>query len=348
LSATSWFLRYAQKPLLLIHYLSLVLGYAKNITKQQNRKNKQNNERNKPQMKQQTINSCKHGKHTSKTGTLEWARHNFNIGQGCRNGCLYCYALNIALRFGRIQSRDEWENERLRAKPPAIKKYTGGVMFPSTHDISPFYLAPALEALKGLLSQGNKVLVVSKPQLECIARLCRELTAFKSNVLFRFSIGSLDERLAALWEPGAPSMAERVQCLCLAKAEGYDTSVSMEPLLAGADDAIATFNALEQEVTEKIWIGKMNQVNRRVDQTTPEIQSACRRIHELQSDQEILRLVRTLDGHSKVEWKDSIKKVVAAHHELQAGQDRRIDMQDGWGSPSHIEVSNPTELKSGQ
>jgi len=298
-------------------------------------------------MKQQTISSCKYGKPTPKTGTLEWARHNFNIGQGCRNGCLYCYARNIALRFGRIQSRDEWENERLRAKPPAIKKYTGGVMFPSTHDISPFYLAPAVEALKGLLSQGNKVLIVSKPQLECIDRLCRELTAFKSNVLFRFSIGSLDERLAALWEPGAPSMAERLQCLCLAKAQVYDTSDSMEPLLAGADDANATFNKLETQVTEKIWIGKMNQVNRRVHQTTPEILSACRRIHELQSDREILRLVRTLDGHPKVEWKDSIQQVIAANHEFQMKQDRNIEIRADWEPASKIEPSHEPIVKSG-
>ena len=78
------------------------------------------------------------------------------------------------------------------------------------------------------------------------------------------------------------------------------------------------------------------------------IGQGCERIRHLQSDQEILRLVRALVGHPKVEWKDSIKEVVAAHHQLQAGQDRRIDTRNGRGSLSHIEVSHPTELRSGQ
>jgi len=62
----------------------------------------------------------------------------------------------------------------------------------------------------------------------------------------------------------------------------------------------------------RLWVGRMNQINRRVLQTTPKIAEECRRIQELQSDEEILELVKRLRDHPKVEWKDSIEKVIAS------------------------------------
>jgi DNA repair photolyase len=299
-------------------------------------------------MKQQA-NSCSECENpTPESGAREWSENSFNIGQGRLHGCLYGYARHNALRVERIASMEGWADERLRPNQPVIKKYKGVVMFPTTYDITPFCLDPALKALRGLLEHGNRVLIVSKPNFARIERLCRELGAFKPQVLFRFSIGSLDESQASLWEPGAPAIAERRRCLVWARSQGYDASVSLEPMSAGAYDAIATFQALESELTEKVWIGIMNRVSRRVRQVTAEIRAACGRIQQLQSDQETLRLVRTLDGRPKVEWKDSIKAVIAAHPGFQAGQDRRGHTRDGWGSPSRIEVSHPTELKSGQ
>lgn len=158
---------------------------------------------------------------------------------------------------------------------------------------------------------GNDVLVVSKPHLICVQRLCNEFDAFKSRILFRFSIGSLDESLAAFWEPGAPMIRERVECLKHAHAAGFATSVSMEPMLAGTDDAMATFTALEPFVTEKIWLGKMNKVGQRVDQRESAVRRQCIQLGKLQCDHEILRLVTVLMGHPKVEWKESITQVIA-------------------------------------
>jgi DNA repair photolyase len=175
---------------------------------------------------------------------------------------------------------------------------------------SPFYLEPAVATLRGLLEQGNQVLIVSKPHLVCIQRLCQEFEKYKSQILFRFSIGSLDESLAAFWEPGAPRIQERVECLKFAHAAGFATSVSMEPMLAGTDDAFATFNALAPFVTDKIWLGKMNKVSQRVDQRDPEVRRRCIQIGKLQCDSEVRRLVETLQGHSKIEWKESITEII--------------------------------------
>lgn len=246
-----------------------------------------------------------------KFGVAEWAEASVNIGTGCSHNCRYCYACGNTLWRNQIPSRADWTTERLKSNLPKAKKYNGRVMFPTTHDISPFYLEPAVATLRGLLEQGNQVLIVSKPHLVCIQRLCQEFEKFKSQILFRFSIGSLDESLAAFWEPGAPRIQERVECLKFAHAAGFATSISMEPLLAGTDDAIDTFVALEPYVTDKIWLGKMNKVSQRVDQRDPEVRRRCIQISKLQCDYEVCRLVETLQGHPKIEWKESITEVMA-------------------------------------
>jgi len=265
---------------------------------------------------QPAATTCQPGRTTScapsspKFGVAEWAEASVNIGTGCSHNCRYCYACGNALWRNQIPSRADWTTERLKSNPPKAKKYNGRVMFPTTHDISPFYLEAAVATLRGLLEQGNQVLIVSKPHLVCIQRLCQEFDKFKSQILFRFSIGSLNESLAAFWEPGAPRIPERVECLKFAHAAGFATSVSMEPMLAGTDDAIDTFVALEPYITDKIWLGKMNKVSQRVDQRDPQVRRYCIDLGKLQCDAEIRRLVNALQGHPKVEWKESITEII--------------------------------------
>ena len=74
--------------------------------------------------------------------------------------------------------------------------------------------------LRKLLAAGNEVLIVTKPHLECVERLCRELAAYKEKIVFRFTIGAMDDELLAFWEPGAPAFAERLAALKHAHAAG--------------------------------------------------------------------------------------------------------------------------------
>src|ERR1039457_4031334 len=89
-----------------------------------------------------------------------------------------------------------------------------------------------------------------------------ESSMYHEAILFRFSIGAMDDSILGYWEPGAPTFSERLSCLQYAHAQGYATSVSCEPLL-DAPGAIALFDALEPYVTNSIWIGKMNEMLRR-------------------------------------------------------------------------------------
>ena len=47
--------------------------------------------------------------------TKEWSEKSFNICLGCSHMCAYCYAREMVLRFGRIQSPEEWATEQVRS-----------------------------------------------------------------------------------------------------------------------------------------------------------------------------------------------------------------------------------------
>jgi len=248
-----------------------------------------------------------------KTGTREWAETSFNIGTGCAHDCRYCYARSMSKRAGTIKSDSEWTTETLKTKMPATTKKKGWVMFPTTHDITPFYLPMALLTVSELLANGNKVLIVSKPHLECVAAMCRTFEPFKDNVLFRFTIGTSDEDTAKFWEPGAPSIEERLACLTYAFNNEFATSVSMEPMLGTVEEARDLFSAMEINVTDKIWIGKMNKIDQRVVKVSPEVIAKCEAVMENQSNAKIMWLVNELHDHPKIAWKDSIKEIIHDH-----------------------------------
>ena len=50
------------------------------------------------------------------TGTNEWAEEKHNFQKGCSNGCAYCYAITMALQYGRIKNRKEWLHCKINKK----------------------------------------------------------------------------------------------------------------------------------------------------------------------------------------------------------------------------------------
>ena len=247
------------------------------------------------------------------SGTREWASHSANAVWGCAHRCTYCYARSMANRFGRISEKG-WGDEiaggnELGRRP---RRVDGTVMFPTTHDITPTNLDLTLPALRGLLEVGNQVLVVSKPHLEVIQRICGEHAARKSQILFRFSIGTERAKTLAFFEPGAPEFGERLASLQYAHAADFATSVSMEPLLEPDEDhVVALVEKLAPFVTESIWIGKLNRAKAVMTNNGTWNDSAARAvaiIEASQTDERCRSLVARLSGHPLVRWKESIKK----------------------------------------
>ena len=245
-------------------------------------------------------------------GTREWAPYSENCLLGCAHDCRYCYAKAMAIQYKRTTPQS-WKNEALR---PGIlqkkfRKRDGVIMVPSSHDITPAHLSECLTFLKNILSPGNEVLIVSKPHLECIKAICKEFSGYKDKILFRFTIGSSDPNTLKFWEPNAPDFAERLQSLKYAFSEGYQTSVSCEPML---DNNIGdVIDQVSPFITDKIWLGKANLLRSRLalngenDQVT--IQKA-EELMEWQTDKNIKQLYSKYKDNPQIEWKNSIKKVI--------------------------------------
>lgn len=262
------------------------------------------------------------------SGTKEWAVANVNNTKGCVHGCHYCYARSRAMRFKQIERVEDWTTMEVRTVRPR-KLYPGTVMFPTTHDIVEQNLEACIETLTSLLKVGNHVLIVSKPHAEVIEKLLPALAEWKDHILFRFTIGTLEPGVIALWEPGAPHPMNRLTALIKATKAGFLTSISMEPMLhptTAANDARFLYNTIrmntplgEPDPRQTVWLGRMNQISRRVVGVPKEV------IEKLDHDQRVAviwEIYNDLKMEPWVRWKESIKKIVGLPLETEAGTDR--------------------------
>lgn len=256
-------------------------------------------------------------------GTQEWAESNVNLQTGCEHDCRYCYAGAMAIRFGRA-TIDSWRTPVLnhKALDKRYNRHGGRIMFPSSHDITVQNIDACLTVLAKLLRAGNDLLIVSKPDPVCVKRMCVELEPYKTQILFRFTIGSSDDAVLTYWEPGAPAFTQRLEALKHAYDRGYATSVSMEPMLDS--DPGTVIDAVSPYVTDSIWIGKANRLMHCVSLNCPGDTEALARAIELisaQNDEAILRIFVSYKDNPLVRWKDSVKKVVGLTRPLLKGLD---------------------------
>ena len=204
----------------------------------------------------------------------------------------------MALRFKRITKPEEWgvmrPNLTAINKNYRKRKRQGRVMFPTSHDIVYETIDTVLTVLSKLLRVGNAVLITTKPDPRCVAMICRDLVEFKSQIQFRFTITSSKDQVLKEWEPGAPSLADRLVSLETAYRLGYKTSVSIEPFL---DEDPSDLVALVQPwVTESIWIGPFGK-------STPKKHRMA--IHEPEN---LRKIYAKLDDNPLVRWKDHFKE----------------------------------------
>ena len=254
-------------------------------------------------------------------GTQEWSVKTINCCTGCSHDCRYCYAKGMAIRFKQVTLED-WQLERVRQKDVARKhkNYGGQVMFPSSHDITPKNIAACLKVLKNLMKSGNRVLVVSKPHLKCIEKICDELAGYKDQILFRFTVGACDDSILSFWEPNAPSYSERKASLMHAYQKGFQTSVSVEPMLDSANiDAL--ISDLAPYVTDAIWIGTMNHLGRFGKGSDMVLKQAIRTIRQGQTNAAIRAIYQRHKNNPMIKWKKEIKKVVGIPIPKQSGLD---------------------------
>jgi hypothetical protein len=248
-------------------------------------------------------------------GTKEWAAKTVNLlRRGCQHRCRYCYSCADGIRFKRFtaETRDqEVVNERkLKA---TIRPKTVSLMYPSTHDITPDKLPQHLAYLDKLVAAYPSVLIVSKPHLECIRAICQRYLEYRDKITFRFTIGSANNEVLKFWEPNAPSLDERMDCLKLAYEQGYKTSVSSEPMLDNKFDEVVRL--VRPFVNDTIWPGKANLLRLRLKlngHTDPETTARAEELLGWQSDENIYSLYQLLKDDPLIKWKGSIYKALAS------------------------------------
>jgi len=249
-------------------------------------------------------------------GTKEWAEVNYNFINGCIHDCKYCYSKEMAIRFDR-KSASTWKNEELRIKDltKTISIKDKLVMFPSSHDITPKYLMESISIIEKLLASGNRVLIVTKPHLKCVTKICESFENEKNNILFRFTIGSSNSKILKFWEPGAPSFESRFKSLKYAYELGFKTSVSCEPMLDFNIEKLV--NKILPYITETIWVGNINFLLKRLKTNgivDPETIQKANELVQWQSNKDnILRIYDLYKMNKKIKWKDSIQKILDQH-----------------------------------
>jgi DNA repair photolyase len=259
-------------------------------------------------------------------GTREWASSNLNLKQtGCPNGCKYCYACAMAVQYGRATPKT-WL-EPVYKGLPKFGKRVGTIMMPTTHDITEFNVDEFIEMMTQALELGNNLLIVSKPRVAVIARVIDALENIpgpdaRDRVLFRFTIGSANNNILKLWEPGAPSFEDRMGALMLTHTTGFDTSVSSEPMLDSDIDKV--IEATAPYITDAIWLGKANKLVSRVSMNTgkdPVWIERARALDAIWTDEAVMRLYAKYKDDPKVKWKESCKKIVGLDIPTEAGLD---------------------------
>jgi len=248
------------------------------------------------------------------SGTRQWSNKSINFQTGCEHNCLVCYAKDMSIKYKQT-TKNNWKSPIIRVKDvkKKISKWNESlVMFPSSHDITPYNINESMIVLRKILEANNDVLIVSKPHFDCIKQICNEFGNYKNQILFRFTIGSYDNDVLKFWEPNAPSLDERMNSLKYAFNNGYETSISCEPMMDNDVDKV--IDAVKPFVTETIWLGKVNQMWPRLERNTDlnsDIRKKAEELEQWQSDDNILLLYDKYRNDPVIMWKDSILKVVA-------------------------------------
>jgi DNA repair photolyase len=241
-------------------------------------------------------------------GTTERAASNANCMSGCSHNCHYCYAKTMAIRFHR-KSPETWKIEEPRPIRK-IGKRIGRIMFPTTHDISLTNCDYCFDYLDIILQAGNEVLIVSKPHIQVIEKLCSRYFKYKDKILLRLTIGSASNKTLALWEPGAPDFTERFKALKFAYASSFKTSISCEPMLD--TDMSTLIESVRPYVTDCIWLGIMNSpfTRLKINGAPKEIIEEAKKLVKHYGRKTIKELYAKYRYDPLIKWKESIKKVV--------------------------------------
>jgi DNA repair photolyase len=186
-----------------------------------------------------------------------------NCYTGCGHACRYCYAALFMRRYsGHVEPWGEFVDVKVNA-PEVLKKQIqrakkGVVWLSSVCDAyQPLEEGYRLtrRCLEILAEADFPASVQSKSTL-----VLRDIDVFKSfkDIEVGFSIATDDDRMAALFEPGASPISARIEALRTLKEAGIRTYAFVGPLLPGHPEKLVA--ALDGRA-DRILIDRMNYID---------------------------------------------------------------------------------------
>lgn len=260
-----------------------------------------------------------------KMGTREWAKKEVNCIKGCSTYCLYCYAKGIAKHYKRC-IEETWKNMEInwsvvnknygRVRKKGFQPYD--IMFPTSHNIiidEPYFSA-CTTILKKLLDSGNTVLVTLKPSLNVVKSLCELFQNYREAMTFRFTIGSTNSNLLKVLEINAPSFEERLESLKYATIKGFNTSISIEPLLDPTpfklieklESHLPLLN-YERDIGT-IWIGLLKTQYIPINLRKGDVKELLKHLYPKMQFEHVYHYYEKLYDHPRIKWKESIVKMM--------------------------------------
>lgn len=170
-----------------------------------------------------------------KTG-VEYGDYTINHVQGCAHGCLFpCYAFNMAKRFGKVKSYQEWLEpklvinsiELLRKELPKLKEKIKSVQLSFTTD--PFMIdypevgKMSIKIIEELNKFNIPAVVLTKSVLP------HELSKLSKINMYGITLISTDEEFRKKFEPFTSDYESRIKALKYLHDKGCKTWVSIEP-----------------------------------------------------------------------------------------------------------------------
>jgi len=198
-----------------------------------------------------------------------------NYYSGCSHGCLYCYSLPIAQRFGRIRSSqgfreityEDWVNPVLEPiwekfeDELKSKKLKHEVFFQSASDsYAPHADRKVTRHILELLAKYDYPILVLTKNPD-VLRDMDFFTEYRGNCRVGFTITVPEgyEELRKRVEPHSPSTRERIEALAELYSHGCQTTVSMEPLIPNIpiEDMLELMDTIRPIIYNVCFIGTL-------------------------------------------------------------------------------------------
>jgi DNA repair photolyase len=163
--------------------------------------------------------------------------YSINPYLGCEQGCVFCLNRTISDKFENKLIVYNNALEILRAE--MINKYKGGIIGLGTRT----EMYQNIDEKYGFCESFLKLLHNHRVPIHVFTKSNRILTsrdilkAIGKNVTVSFSISTIDEKIAALFEPYSPSPIRRLEAMHLLRQFGIQAGVVIKPILPFISDS---------------------------------------------------------------------------------------------------------------